>query len=209
MRRDASAKLVRGGSTFVVSPTKAKDGAFAKIRPSQARREGAGGQLAGGKQFSRGALYLMLQNRIYSGEIVHQGVPYPTLASTGLSSIRSFGGSCRTGSRPIAMTAHWGLGRRGQACWIVDAEGERMTPTHATKGAKRYRYYVSASLLAGDRQQSQRAMRVPAGDIEGLTLDRLQLFFSSRTEVGDALAPLDLDARILDAALRAAFELSQ
>ena len=41
------------------------------------RREGAGGQLAGGKQFSRGALYLMLQNRIYRGEIVHQGVPYP------------------------------------------------------------------------------------------------------------------------------------
>ena len=52
-------------------------------------------------------------------------------------------------------------------------------------------------------------MRVPAGDIEGLALDRLRLFFSSRTEVGDALAPLDLDARMLDAALRAAFELSQ
>jgi site-specific DNA recombinase len=29
------------------------------------RREGAGGRLAGGQQFSRGALYLMLQNRIY------------------------------------------------------------------------------------------------------------------------------------------------
>jgi hypothetical protein len=32
---------------------------------------------------------------------------------------------------------------------IVDADGSRMTPTHATKKAKRYRYYVSASLLAG------------------------------------------------------------
>jgi site-specific DNA recombinase len=92
---------------------------------------------------------------------------------------------------------------------IVDAEGERMTPTHATKRAKRYRYYVSASLLAGDRRQSQRGMRVPAGDIEGLALDRLRLFFSSTTAVGDALAPLDLDARMLDAALRAAVELSQ
>src|SRR5208337_3364410 len=92
---------------------------------------------------------------------------------------------------------------------IVDADGERMMPTHATKRAKRYRYYVSPSLLAGDRPQSQRAMRVPAGDIEGLALDRLRLFFSSRTAVGDALAPLDLDARMLDAALRAAVELSQ
>src|ERR1700758_895652 len=41
------------------------------------RREGAGGALSGGKLFSRGALYLMLQNRIYRGEISHQGKAYP------------------------------------------------------------------------------------------------------------------------------------
>ena len=33
--------------------------------------------MAGGKSFSRGALYLMLQNRIYRGEIVHQDAAYP------------------------------------------------------------------------------------------------------------------------------------
>ena len=41
------------------------------------RREAAGGRLAGGQHFSRGALYLMLQNRIYRGDIVHQGAAYP------------------------------------------------------------------------------------------------------------------------------------
>jgi site-specific DNA recombinase len=41
------------------------------------RREGAGGRLAGGQPFSRGALYLMLQNRIYRGDIVHHGTAYP------------------------------------------------------------------------------------------------------------------------------------
>ena len=51
---------------------------------------------------------------------------------------------------------------------IVDADGNRMTPTHATKKAKRYRYYVSASLLAGDRPRTQKGMRVPAGDVEAL-----------------------------------------
>jgi len=30
-------------------------------------------RLVGGKPFSRGALYLILQNRIYRGEIVHNG----------------------------------------------------------------------------------------------------------------------------------------
>ena len=35
------------------------------------------GSVYGGKSLSIGALYLMLQNRIYRGEIVHKGVAYP------------------------------------------------------------------------------------------------------------------------------------
>jgi site-specific DNA recombinase len=52
-------------------------------------------------------------------------------------------------------------------------------------------------------------MRVPAGDIEALVLDRLRVFFSSRTDIGDAVAPLDLEAHLLDAALRKALKLSE
>ncbi len=52
-------------------------------------------------------------------------------------------------------------------------------------------------------------MRVPAGDIEALVLDRLRAFFSSRTEIGDALTPLDLEACAFDATLRNAFTLSK
>ena len=89
------------------------------------------------------------------------------------------------------------------------ADGSRMTPTHPTKKAKRYRYYVSASLLAGDHPQAQKGMRVPAADIEALVLDRLRAFFSSRTDVGDALTPHDLEVRAFDAALRNAFTLSK
>ena len=92
---------------------------------------------------------------------------------------------------------------------IVDADGKPMTPTHAKKRAKRYRYYVSASLLDRDHSQVQKGMRIPAGDIEALVLDRLRAFFSSRTDIGDALTPLDLEARAFDAALRNAFTLSK
>jgi site-specific DNA recombinase len=52
-------------------------------------------------------------------------------------------------------------------------------------------------------------MRVPAGDMEGLVLERLRAFFSSRIDVSDAIAPLGLDARALDAAQRNAFGLSE
>src|ERR1700747_2547499 len=39
----------------------------------------ASGRSIGGKPFSRGALYLMLQNRTYLGEIAHQGHPIPAI----------------------------------------------------------------------------------------------------------------------------------
>ena len=55
--------------------------------------------------------------------------------------------------------------------------------------------------------EAEKGMRVPAGDIEALVLDRLRALFSLRTDIGDALTPLDLEARAFDAALRNAFTL--
>ena len=46
------------------------------------RREGAGGRLAGGQHFSRGALYLMLQNWLYRGNVAHKEKIYPGHATS-------------------------------------------------------------------------------------------------------------------------------
>ena len=123
----------------------------------------------GGKPLARGALYLMLQNRIYRGEIVHKENELPRRA--------------RGDRRPSAC------GTRCSACWprtgssarpapgaerpsllaglVYDDAGERMTPTHANKKGTRYRYYVSQSLIRGTRSSAPRGRRVPAGDLEG------------------------------------------
>jgi site-specific DNA recombinase len=174
------------------------------------RREGAGGQLAGGQHFSRGALYLMLQNRIYRGEIVHQGEAHPgqheAIVDPELWQIVQDKLAANRQERSLAVGAEAPSLLAGL---IVDADGTPMTPTHATKKAKRYRYYVSASFLAGDRPRAQKGMRVPAGDIEGLVLDRLKAFFSSRIDVSNSIAPLDLEAHTLDAGLRNASKLSE
>jgi hypothetical protein len=68
-----------------------------------------------------------------------------------------------------------------------------MTPTRGKRG-KRYRYYVSNALITGTRSGLSTGRRVPAGDIEGLVLDRLRALFASDVEVSDALASIDLDA---------------
>jgi site-specific DNA recombinase len=174
------------------------------------RREGDGGRLAGGQHFSRGALYLMLQNWIYRGEITHQGTAYPgqhkAIIDPELWQIVRDKLTANRRERSLAVGAEAPSLLAGL---IADADGNRMTPAHATKSAKRYCYYVSASLLAGDHPQAQKGMRVPAGDIEALVLDRLRALLSSRTDVSETLAPLDLDAYALDAALREALKLSE
>ena len=150
------------------------------------RREGAGGRLGGGQHFSRGALYLMLQNRLYRGDIVHQGTAYPGqhegIIDAELWQIVQDKLAANRQQRSLAVGAEAPSLLAGL---IVDGHGNPMTPTHATKKAKHYRYYVSASLLAGDYAQARKGMRVPAGDIEGLVLDRLKAFFSSRTDCDD------------------------
>jgi site-specific DNA recombinase len=104
------------------------------------RREGAGGQLAGGKRFSRGALYLMLQNRIYRGEITHQGAAYPgqheAILDPELWRIVQDKLAANRHERSLAVGAEAPSLLAGL---IVDADGNRMTPTHATKRSKRYR----------------------------------------------------------------------
>jgi site-specific DNA recombinase len=59
------------GSVRALKATLDQEGVVSKLRAA------ADGSPYGGKSFSRGALYLMLQNRIYRGEIVHKGAAYP------------------------------------------------------------------------------------------------------------------------------------
>src|SRR5205085_3347119 len=51
---------------------------------------------------------------------------------------------------------------------IFDDRGNRMTPTSAHKQGARYRYYVSAPLMQGRREEAGSVPRVPAPEIEQL-----------------------------------------
>jgi hypothetical protein len=85
-------------------------------------------------------------------------------------------------------TAEW-MAQQG-----VVSDGARLSPTHAVKKGKRYRYYVSTALITGSRSDHPKGRRIPAGDIERLVLDRLRALFASGREVSDAIAPLGPDA---------------
>ena len=174
------------------------------------RRERAGGVLAGGNRFSRGALYTLLQNPIYRGEIAHQGKVYPGQHEAIIDAELWQLVQERLAGNRLART----LGETAEAPsllagLIVDGDGQRMTPTHAVKKGRRYRYYVSAQLISGTRSDHAKGWRIPAGDIEMLVLDRLRAFLASNRDLGETLSTFDLDAAAVRSAMMKASQLAE
>jgi site-specific DNA recombinase len=137
-------------------------------------RTNAAGGISGGKPFARGALYLILQNRIYRGEIVHNQQSYlgehePIIDKPLWDAVQA----------QLAGNAaeHNDCGKTRQpsllAGMLFDGDGNRMTPSHAVKKGMRYRYYVSRSLITKDRTDDSAGLRIPAAEIEQLVSDRV------------------------------------
>jgi site-specific DNA recombinase len=54
---------------------------------------------------------------------------------------------------------------------LYDDGGDRMSPSWARKGSKRWRYYVSQAALQGDKGKAGSILRVPAADVEELVAE--------------------------------------
>jgi site-specific DNA recombinase len=152
------------------------------------RRVRPDGSTYGGQTLARGALYAMLQNRIYRGETTHKGSAYPgehpAIVDQPLwDKVQAVLAKNRveraTGAHAKQPSLLAGL--------VFDQTGERLTPTHAVKKGTRYRYYVSNSLVTGARKGGSTGWRIPAGSLEGLVIDRLRKFLSDEGEILDAI----------------------
>jgi hypothetical protein len=141
-----------------------------------------------GQTLTRGALYLILQNRIYRGEIAHKGNSYPgehpaivdkplwddVQAVLAANRVERTTGA--RGRHPSLLTG-----------MVFDETGERLTPTYAVKKGTRYRYYVSTSLLTGAGRNRSSGRRIPAGNLEGLVINRLRTFLADPGAILDAV----------------------
>ena len=170
------------GSVFDLKDELDRDGIVSKARVDKFNRS------SGGNPLARGALYLMLQNRIYRGEIVHKEASYPGEHEAIIDEVLWEEVQRRlTSNRIDRATGAEAAQPSVLAGLIFDDIGERMTPSHANKKGTRYRYYVSRGLVSGSRRQVPGGRRVPAGDLEGLVEDRLRQFLANEAELFDAI----------------------
>jgi site-specific DNA recombinase len=154
---------------------------LSKVRISPSGRE------AGGGSHSRGALYKLLANRVYIGEISHKGNAYPGEHKAIIDrelweSVRAKLAENHRARRHRTDTSEPSL----LSGLIFDQDGSRYTPSHAVKNVKRYRYYVSRGIIHG-RSPAAAPSRIPARELEQLVLTELRSFFGSADRVTDIL----------------------
>ena len=131
------------------------------------RIDGAG-RSTGGGMFSRGHVYKLLSNPIYIGRIAHKGQvhegQHPPIVTLDLwdevqQRLGDHLGVTRTKRTRQSSDALL-------AGKLYDDGGNRMSPTWARKGSKRWRYYVSQAALQGDKSKAGSIVRVSAADVE-------------------------------------------
>ena len=164
------------------------------------------GKAVGGLRLSRGALFHLLKNRVYLGEIRHGDLAYPgshppildvetfEVVQTMLPSHRR-----EWRARPLRSAA------MPLRSLLFDADGSAMSPSfmHGRSG-RVYRYYVSAPLQQGRRVKDNRdaIRRVPAHEIEGLLTNELRCRFNDcddavLTSLLTSVRRVDLDAQFV------------
>ncbi len=144
------------------------------------------GEARGGVPFTRGMLFHILGNAIYRGKIVHQGTPYEgeheaIVASELWDDVQRLIETNRVAGQPRGRGQHLSV----LAGLIRDGLGRRMTPSHAVKGSKRYRYYITHD--ADLRDGGPKAWRLPARDVERAVVWKVQQFLRDRRALLDAL----------------------
>ena len=156
-------------------------------------RTSASGRAIGGKPFSRGALYLILKNRTYLGEIIHKGQSRPgehrpivdQAVWRAVQAQLAENAAARKSSPPSRQLSPL-------AGILFDRDGNRMTPSHAVKRGTRYRYYVSRPLITRERTENFVGLRIPAGEIEQLVTSRVRQWLLNPGSIYHAIRLSDL-----------------
>jgi hypothetical protein len=110
------------------------------------QRSAMDGTERGGKPLSRGHIYRLLANPIYTGQIAYKGQLYlgqhaPLIDAETWTAVQNRLAAKARRHRSKVDVAEPSL----LTGILTDGHGNRFTPSHAVRSGRRYRYYVSAT----------------------------------------------------------------
>jgi site-specific DNA recombinase len=148
------------------------------------------GVTRGGIPFGRGALYYVLSNHFYIGEVKYKNEILPGEQPSIMD--RALFEAVR--QKSLDQWSHRTVARNKSdqllAGLLFDDAGHRMIPTHATKAGVRYRYYVSTPVLHGEAKTASAGSvsRAPAADIEDVIVKSLKAHLFAEQDKSTASA---------------------
>jgi site-specific DNA recombinase len=132
------------------------------------------GRATGGGLISRGHIYHILSNPIYAGRLRHKGQIHDGL-HTEIVDLETWD---RVQHQLAAQTQTRADPRRNIESFLAgklyDDRGNRMGSSHAAKGGRRWRYYISRATLTGRKSDAGSVSRVPAAQIEKQVFDAIK-----------------------------------
>jgi site-specific DNA recombinase len=148
---------------------------------------------AGGKPFSRGALYALLKNPLYIGKVTHQGTHYEGQHAAILDSVLwQTAQNLLTENKNQHETKTAVKNPSLLAGLLFDDNGNPMSPTHTKKHNRRYRYYINQAVLQYREKEAGTVLRIPANTIEDVIISRLKQLWQSPNALLNTLEDFEL-----------------
>ena len=179
-------------------------GIISKIRLSR------NGNRSGGKAFSRGALYELLSNPVYIGEIRHRRERHPgqhepimerELWERAQRQLRDSAARCR--ARPTKA------GPSPLAGKLYAEDGECLYVAGAAKGERCYRYYVSRRLVTSSANKVRNGWRLSGPEIERAVAVAARQLLNDHAAISASACNLGVGAGDIPAVLGVAGEWSR
>ena len=179
-------------------------GLLSKVRLSRK------GIRSGGNGFSRGALYELLSNPIYIGEIRHKGERHPGQHEPILQRPmweqvqQQLRNAARRDLEPTSKAPSSPLAGK-----VFDERDDPLYAQGAAKGGRRYRYFVSRALVRGTTLDGKRGWRVPAPELEREVLAAARSILADQAAVALGIQDSTKDAENVEQILRSASKWSE
>lgn len=145
-----------------------------------------------GKNFDKGQLYHILQNKTYTGKIVHKNNVYEgEHAAIIEENLFNLAQDLLQANKVDESRKH-NASNSLLAGKIYDDKNNRMTPSYSKTRNKKYRYYVSQPVLKFDKTKAGSVSKLPAEETEKFVTDEIRSYFFDTKQIHNYIAELSV-----------------
>lgn len=145
-----------------------------------------------GKNFDKGQLYHILQNKTYTGKIVHKNNVYEGEHAAIIEENMFNLAQDLLQANKVDESRKHNASNSLLAGKIYDDKNNRMTPSYSKTRNKKYRYYVSQPVLKFDKTKAGSVSKLPAEETEKFVTDEIRSYFFDTKQIQNYIAELSV-----------------